>query len=174
MFSRVAFAFVAFLAILAGPVSAGERVTSIDLAGYSKSLWHLTARPDADWPPHYAAAMLNYRHFARSINGERTGGAYPMLPGSRNLNGLAWVWVAPDGSHVQRVNQGLFRLYLRDRSSTFYRVIDCRPLDWPDFDCSDGRSREMSAPTYALMIFDDREFERVFLPSLPGGEPVAE
>ena len=162
------------MTILAWPAAAGERPTSINLAGQAGSLWEFTVRPESDWPPHYAAAMLNYRHFARSLNGERSGGAYPMLPGSASLNGIAWVWVAPDGSHVQRVNQGLFRLFLRDRSSTFYRIVDCRPLEWPDFNCSDGRSRQMSAPSYALMIFGDQEFERVFHPHLPGAEAVTD
>jgi hypothetical protein len=82
--------------------------------------------------------------------------------------------VAPDGSHVQRVNQGLFRLFLRERSSTFYRIVDCRPLEWPDFSCSDGRTREMAAPSYALMIFGDRKFERVFHPHLPDAEPATD
>ncbi|MEX0954400.1 MAG: hypothetical protein WDZ83_04215 [Rhizobiaceae bacterium] len=167
MYSRVAFALVGLIAILAGPAAAGERLTSIDLAGHATSLWHFSARPDGDWPPYYAAAMLNYRHFAGSLNGERSGGAYPMLPGSNNLNGLAWVWVAPDGSHVQRVNRGLFRLFERERSSTFYRVIDCRPAEWPGFQCTDGRRREMSAPSHALLIFDHKQFERVFLPRVP-------
>lgn len=170
MFARVALALAALAAAITAPAMAGERSTFIDVA--ARSLWQRDANSGGDWSPQYAAAMLNYRHFARSINGVQAGGAYPMLPGSTNLNGLAWVWVAPDGSHVQRVNQGLFRLYRRDRSSTFYRVIDCHPLDWPEFECSDGRRREMSAPTYALMVFDDKEFERPFTPSLPVGEPA--
>lgn len=174
MYWRVAFALGVIMTILAVSASAGERATAIDLARYTKSVWQHAAKPDGDWPPYYAAAMLNYRHFARSVNGERSGGAYPMLPGSANLNGIAWVWVAPDGSHVQRVNQGLFRLFQRDRSSTFYRVVDCRPLEWPNFSCSDGRGREMAAPSYARMIFGDKEFERVFHPHLREAEPVTD
>lgn len=161
---RFIFALFAFAAAAIAPASAGERTTSIDLAGYSRSLWQVAAMPDGDWPPHYAAAMLNYRHFARSLNGEQAGGAYPMLPGSANLNGIAWVWVAPDGSHVQRVDQGRFRLYQRDSSTTWYRMIDCFALEWPDFNCSDGRDRKTSAPTPMRMIFDGTEFDRIFAP----------
>ncbi len=165
MFARVV--AVAFGVMLAGFASASERTAMINLAGLSDALLEQSTQPQTTWSPYYAAAMLNYRHFARSVNGGQAGGAYPMLPGSTNLNGLAWLWVSSDGSHVQRLDRNLFRLFRRDEASTFYRVVDCYALDWPDFDCSDGQLREMSAPSHALMIFDDTEFERVFLPSIP-------
>lgn len=167
MFLRSAFALIGFLAVLAVPATASDRLTSTGLSNDPGSLWQQAIDADSHLAPHYAAAMLNYRHFATSINGERAGGAYPMLPGSANLNGLAWVWVAEDGSHIQRVNRGLFRHYVRERSSAFYRIVDCRAVRWPTFTCTDGSSREMSAPSYARMIFGDQHFERVFAPHLP-------
>jgi hypothetical protein len=135
-------------------------------------LKHQAIQPHGGWPAYYATAMLSYRYFG--LESARAKGAYPMLPGTADLDGLAWVWTATDGSHVQRVRHGLFRLFLRDETASWYRAIDCHALRWPNFTCTDGRTRAMSAPTATRILFDELAFDRAFLPPVPSSKLALE
>jgi hypothetical protein len=160
MYSRAVLVFVAVFALASGSAAAGERDGRVKAAVYSNALWQDLTLTDSLRSSQYAAAMLNYRQIG--LTGGPPVDAYPLLPGTTKLDELAWVWVAPDGSHVQRLNRGLFRIYQRDPTANWYRTVDCRALQWPNFVCSDGREREMSAPTTTRIVFDGANYERAF------------
>lgn len=96
----------------------------------------------------YAVAMAA---FAQMQEGE---GA-PLL-GTRTR----WLWVAEDGSTVQRVAENTFRWRKGDCLSAFCVAVDCFVGVWPDLSCADGEERRISAPDLATVILQDVTFRR--------------
>lgn len=108
--------------------------------------------------PSFAVAMLQYRHAAQA---SWTVGPYPILNENGATSGNSMVWLAADGSHVEKVRQGLFRLTVLEAQTGWFRSIDCRAEEWPAFLCSDGRKRAMSVPSTTRLVFDGTRFDKL-------------
>jgi hypothetical protein len=106
--------------------------------------------------PAFAIAMLRYRRAA--ADREWRPGPYPLMY-EAVVGRPPFIWVAQDGSHVERVGQGRFRMTVAGPSGLF-RSVDCTALEWPDFECSDGERRSMSAPSNTQLVFGRTLFDR--------------
>jgi hypothetical protein len=88
-------------------------------------------------------------------------------------SGPQWRWRAEIGGTLRRVEEGRFVLTTGDCVGSFCVDIRCDAAGWPRFSCSDGRTREMSAPDLATVIFDGVTYTRTLPPLLePVPDPV--
>jgi hypothetical protein len=124
-------------------------------AGFVASVAHISGFASAV-DPTFAIAMLRYRHAAAER--EWRPGPYPLMD-EAIVGRPPFIWVAPDGSHVERVGQGRFRMTVAGPSGLF-RSVDCTALEWPDFECSDGERRSMAAPSNTELVFGRTVFDR--------------
>ncbi|MCT7378052.1 hypothetical protein [Chelativorans salis] len=106
----------------------------------------------------YAAAMSRYRMVAEVADFKPL--AYPFLSSRSVIAKEPWTWMAPDGSVVRRLRIGLFRINAADSLGNWFTDIECVDAGWPVFECSDGRTRRMSAPDGETMIFGGVEYKR--------------
>lgn len=104
-------------------------------------------------PAAYAVAMWRYR---AATAGSAQG--YPLVGGSASRD--PWTWTSVDGSVLYRLAPGSFRVTLSTAAGSLYIDIDCHDAGWPLFMCSDGRERQMKAPDFSTVIFDNIEFRR--------------
>jgi hypothetical protein len=156
---------VLLLATLPGlaPAAAQDRslhtasVGRIEWAGDQPTSGVATARA-----PAFAVAMLQYRQAALAT---WTAGPYPILDDKGAARGNSMVWLAADGSHVEKVRQGLFRLTVPEAGTGWFRSIDCHADEWPAFLCSDGRKRTMSVPSATRLVFGGTRFDKLEPPA---------
>jgi hypothetical protein len=106
----------------------------------------------------YAAAMARYRMVAEIAGFKPL--AYPFLSPRNVIAKERWTWMAPDGSVARRLRIGLFRINAADNLGNWFTDIECSDAGWPVFECSDGRTRRMSAPDSETMIFGGVEYKR--------------
>jgi hypothetical protein len=106
----------------------------------------------------YAAAMTRYRTVAEVADFKPP--AYPFLSPRSVIAREPWTWMARDGSVVRRLGIGLFRITAADNSGSWFTDIECAEAGWPLFECTDGRSRRMSAPDSETMVFGGVEYKR--------------
>lgn len=145
------------------PVAAQDRslhtasVGRIEWAGDQPTRGVASARA-----PSFAIAMLQYRQAALAA---WKAGPYPILDEKGATSGNTMVWLAADGSHVEKVRQGLFRLTVPEAQTGWFRSIDCRAEEWPAFLCSDGRTRAMSVPSATRLVFDGTRFDKLEPPA---------
>ena len=106
----------------------------------------------------YSDTMVRYRFFGESTGSADAG--YPIVGAERPAPTVPWIWYGDDGSYVRRVNDGWFRVTAAEPLSNWFASIDCRILDWPQFTCSDGLTRTMSAPSIDTLDFGGVEYHR--------------
>lgn len=77
---------------------------------------------------------------------------------------LPFYWESETGSSIQRMPDGSFRLEEWSATAGWAQAIECFPAGWPNYDCSDGSPRAMSAPDLNTLNFGGETFRRL-LPS---------
>jgi hypothetical protein len=108
-------------------------------------------------------AAMNRTRIAWQVRGGKPLGQPIERDGSLPSR-LPFYWESETGSSIQRMQDGSFRL--EDWSGTvgLARAIACFPAGWPNYDCSDGLPRAMSAPDLNTLNFGGQTFRRL-LPS---------
>lgn len=86
---------------------------------------------------------------------------------------LPFFWAADDGSTLHRPAEGLFHVSIFDPEANWERHFDCIDAGWPDYYCTDGTTRQMSAPDLNNVDFADRNFSRQ-MPMVPPLAPAGE
>lgn len=71
-----------------------------------------------------------------------------------------WTWVG-DSGRVQRVERSVFTVSGDDCLTRFCQMASCRLDVWPDFACTDGRSRRMAARHADEISFDGVSYRRL-------------
>lgn len=84
-------------------------------------------------------------------------------------------WRAEDGSIVQRVGDGRFRITSGDCVASMCTNLVCDVVRWPEMICEDGSQRRMSAPDLQTVVLDGRTYTRALPapdPELPEEGPI--
>ncbi|MBX3529103.1 MAG: hypothetical protein KF849_00740 [Rhizobiaceae bacterium] len=156
------------LAMLPGLAPAAAQDRSLHTASVGRIEWtggQPTSGVASARTSSFAVAMLQYRQAALA---DWKAGPYPILDEKGATSGNSMVWLAADGSHVEKVRQGLFRLTVPEAQTGWFRSIDCHADEWPAFLCADGRKRTMSVPSATRLVFDGTRFDKLE-PPVPTG-----
>jgi hypothetical protein len=105
--------------------------------------------------------------YAATMMGHRLNMSVLASGDAREINApefKRWRWRAADGSVVQRVADGRFRITFGDCVSSMCRATVCDVVLWPQLMCSDGQERTISAPDLRTVTIDGVTFAR-FLPA---------
>ena len=121
---------------------------------------------NASIPPAFVTAMSRTR-LVWMVHGTKPLGR-PIEPDGPHPSGIPFYWEADDGSTVRRMSDGSFRLEEWSQKSSWAQMIACYPAGWPNYDCSDGVPRSMSAPDLNTMNFGGQTFGRL----LPTADPA--
>lgn len=108
------------------------------------------------------AAFVDYVAAMRNNAAQAAGGEQPPNPFRRKGEQARqpWTWTAADGDMIRRLEVGVFVIRHGDYFANWFTDLECTILEWPAFQCADGRTLTMSAPGPDIVVFGDVEYRR--------------
>lgn len=116
-------------------------------------------RQSASMSAPFVAAMTRTRLAWHVLGGKLLG--QPIERDDALPSRLPFYWESETGSSIQRMQDGSFRLEEWSAKARWAQTIICFPAGWPNYDCSDGLPRTMSAPDLNTVNFGGQTFRRL-------------